>query len=63
MVSDLHPNNTDDIRSDVFEHGYSASQDGTGYGLSIVSQIVAGHGWEISVTESSEEGVRFEIQW
>ncbi|GAB3707816.1 two-component system sensor histidine kinase NtrB [Halorubrum pallidum] len=51
------------IRSDVFGHGYSTHRDGTGYGLSIVSQIVDGHGWDISVTEGTEGGARFEITW
>ncbi|MFD1570924.1 two-component system sensor histidine kinase NtrB [Halorubrum laminariae] len=51
------------IRSDVFDHGYSTDQDGTGYGLSIVAKIVDGHGWDISVTEGTEGGARFEITW
>ncbi|MFC7251732.1 nitrogen regulation protein NR(II) [Halomicroarcula sp. GCM10025324] len=51
------------IRSEVFTHGYSTNREGTGYGLSIVHQIVEGHGWEIEITESSEGGARFEIAW
>mgnify|MGYP006304677177 FL=1 len=47
----------------MFDHGYSTSDEGTGYGLSIVSRIVEGHGWEIEVTESDEGGTRFEITW
>lgn len=34
--------------------------DGTGFGLSIVQQIVAGHGWEIQITDSDEGGARFD---
>ncbi|QIO24203.1 nitrogen regulation protein NR(II) [Haloarcula sp. JP-L23] len=48
-------------QSDIFEAGYSNSPDGTGFGLSIVQQIVNGHGWDITVTESTSGGARFEI--
>jgi PAS domain S-box-containing protein len=53
----------DSVRPDVFDHGYSTNQGGTGYGLSIVSQIVEGHGWEITIPESAEGGARFELRW
>jgi PAS domain S-box-containing protein len=46
---------------DVFEAGYSTSQEGTGFGLSIVKQIVEAHGWEIRLSESDAGGARFEI--
>jgi signal transduction histidine kinase len=52
------PNNEYD---DVFTPGYSNSEDGTGFGLSIVKQIVAAHGWEIRLTEGTAGGARFEI--
>lgn len=45
----------------IFERGYSTSQDGTGFGLMIVSMIVNAHGWDITPTESSAGGARFEI--
>ena len=50
-----------DERADVFEAGYSSDESGTGFGLSIVKEIVDAHGWEISVTESDGGGARFEI--
>ena len=62
-IADDGPGIPGSIRSDVFEHGYSTNQEGTGYGLSIVHQIVEGHGWEITVAESSDRGARFEITW
>lgn len=49
------------VREDVFEPGYSASAEGTGFGLSIVKQIVNAHGWEVHLTEGTDGGVRFEI--
>lgn len=48
-------------REDVFAPGYSTDEDGTGFGLSIVKEIVDAHGWEIAVTESEGGGCRFEI--
>lgn len=48
-------------RTEVFEEGYSESRDGTGFGLSIVKQVVEAHGWTIDLTESAEHGARFEI--
>ncbi|GAB7011644.1 two-component system sensor histidine kinase NtrB [Halorubrum trueperi] len=50
-------------RESVFEHGYSTAMGGTGYGLSIVSQIATAHGWNISVTEGTDGGARFEISF
>jgi PAS domain S-box-containing protein len=48
-------------RERVFETGYSTANDGTGYGLSIVQEIVDAHEWEIDVTVSEDGGARFEI--
>lgn len=48
-------------RDAVFKNGYSTSEQGTGFGLSIVKQVVEAHGWDIRVTDSSEGGTRFEI--
>jgi PAS domain S-box-containing protein len=51
-----------DDPEDVFETGYSGSKsDGTGFGLAIVRQIVAAHGWELNVTDSAAGGARFEV--
>lgn len=48
-------------RKDVVQAGFSDTEDGTGFGLSIVKQIVEGHDWQLSITESDEGGARFEI--
>lgn len=50
-----------DDRERVFEPGHSTSEDGTGYGLWIVEEIVTAHGWEVSATEGSAGGTRLEI--
>ncbi|WP_178917728.1 response regulator [Natronomonas gomsonensis] len=46
---------------DVFETGYSTREEGTGFGLSIVQQIVEAHEWSIDVTDGADGGARFEI--
>lgn len=55
------PGIPEDERDDVVDAGYSTAEDGTGFGLSIVNQIVEAHGWEIRVTEGIDGGARFEI--
>jgi PAS domain S-box-containing protein len=60
-VADDGPGVRPENRSDVFESGYTLSEDGNGFGLAIVDQIVEAHGWSISVTDSDSGGARFEI--
>ncbi|MFB6188308.1 MAG: PAS domain S-box protein [Halapricum sp.] len=61
FVADDGPGIPEDKRERIFESGFSMSSDGTGYGLSIVEEIVDAHGWSISVTDSWAGGARFEI--
>jgi signal transduction histidine kinase len=61
-VEDTGPGIAEDERSDVFESGYTTDPTNTGFGLSIVKEIVIGHGWEISLTEGEDGGARFEIE-
>ncbi|WP_435156172.1 sensor histidine kinase [Haladaptatus sp. DFWS20] len=48
-------------RESVFEHGYSTTDGGTGFGLAIVQSVTEAHGWGIRAMESDTTGVRFEI--
>ncbi len=48
-------------REQVFQSGYSTVDDGTGFGLTIVRDIVEAHDWEIQVTDSADGGARFDI--
>ena len=50
-----------DKREKAFEDDYSTSQHGTGYGLTIIQRIIDSHNWEISVSDGSDDGARFEI--
>lgn len=61
FVEDDGPGIPEDDREAVFEAGYSTTTDGLGFGLSIVKQMVESHGWEISITEGTDGGARFEI--
>ena len=60
-VADDGPGIPVNERDEVFETGYSTREDGTGFGLNIVREIVDAHGWGIAVAESAEGGARFEI--
>jgi PAS domain S-box-containing protein len=60
-VADDGPGVPADRRDRVFDAGYSTSESGTGFGLSIVEEIAEAHDWEIRVTDSADGGARFEI--
>ena len=60
-VADTGSGIPESARDEIFEAGYSTADDGTGFGLRIVEQIAKAHGWEVSVTESTEGGARFDI--
>lgn len=60
-VADDGPGIPAEERDDVFNVGYSEKEGGTGFGLSIVKEIVDAHGWEVRVAESADGGTRFEI--
>lgn len=46
---------------DVREYGYSTAGEGTGVGLTIVSEFVEAHDWEMAITDSEDGGARFEM--
>jgi PAS domain S-box-containing protein len=60
-VADDGPGVPAEARADVFDAGYSADSDGTGMGLAIVERVADAHGWTVTVTESPEDGARFEV--
>jgi len=60
-VADDGPGIPAEEREQVFKPGYSGSEDGTGFGLTIVKRIVEAHGWMITVTDSETGGARFEV--
>jgi len=60
-VEDDGPGIPEEQRAAVFDSGFSTSAEGTGFGLSIVEQVVRAHGWEIDLADGSDGGARFEI--
>ncbi|AXG09720.1 hybrid sensor histidine kinase/response regulator [Haloplanus rubicundus] len=61
-VADDGPGIPEDERDDVFNHGFTTAEDGTGFGLAIVERIAHAHGWSVSVTEGRDGGARFEFR-
>jgi signal transduction histidine kinase len=60
-VADDGPGIPGGEREQVFESGYSTTESGTGFGLTIVEEIVDAHGWSINIAESATQGTQFEI--
>ncbi len=60
-IADDGPGISPENRETILEHGYTSSDNGSGYGMSIVGTVVEVHGWKLSVTESETGGARFEI--
>ena len=60
-VADDGPGIPEDERAEVFSPGYSTDDGGTGFGLSIVREIVQAHGWVVAATDSEDGGARFEV--
>ncbi|MFP8952876.1 PAS domain S-box protein [Natrialbaceae archaeon A-arb3/5] len=48
-------------RDAVFDAGYSTTEGGTGFGLSIVEQVTDAHGWDVRIVAGTDGGARFEI--
>jgi signal transduction histidine kinase len=61
FVADDGPGIPEDEREAVLEMGYTNSDDGTGIGLGIVTEVATAHGWDVALAESADGGVRFEF--
>ena len=61
FVADDGPGIPDERKDEVLEHGFSTSDDGTGFGLAIVEDAASAHGWTVTVTDSETGGARFEF--
>ena len=60
-IEDDGPGFPERANEEIFDDGYSTSEQGTGFGLTIVDQVVDAHRWEIVATEGTDGGARFEI--
>ncbi|QLG47531.1 histidine kinase N-terminal 7TM domain-containing protein [Natrinema halophilum] len=59
FVADDGPGIPEENRDDALEPGYTTGEMGTGFGLSIVSQIAEAHGWIVEIETSSTGGAQF----
>jgi signal transduction histidine kinase len=46
----------------LFEYGYTESESGTGFGLSIVETVAEAHGWTVTATTGETGGACFEFR-
>ena len=60
-VEDDGPGIPENIVDEVFDHGVTTADNGTGYGLSVVRTITNAHGWEVQVTNTTDGGARIEV--
>jgi signal transduction histidine kinase len=61
LVEDDGPTIPEERRDEVFKAGYSTNEEGAGFGLSIVKEIIEAHGWDIRITDGADGGARFEF--
>jgi len=57
LVADDGPGIDPAHREDAFEPGFTTCEDGTGYGLDIVREVVESHGWTIGLRGDGAEPV------
>lgn len=60
-VGDDGPGIPEADQGGVFDAGFSTTEHGTGFGLSIVKEVVQAHDWEIGVISGANGGAQFEI--
>jgi signal transduction histidine kinase len=58
-VEDDGPGLPEGEREELFEHGHTTSEEGTGFGLAIVRSIAEAHGWSVTATDGTDGGARF----
>lgn len=61
-VADDGPGIPPEDRESVFGPGETSSENGNGFGLSIVKSIVDAHDWSVEIAESESGGARIEIK-
>lgn len=61
-IEDTGPGSSFDEGEQMFENGYSTSEEGGGYGLAIVEHIAEAHGWQFQVTPGEQRGARLELR-
>jgi signal transduction histidine kinase len=60
-VEDDGPGIPEDEREAVLDTEYTTAEGSLGFGLAIVDGVTTAHGWDLTITESSTGGARFEF--
>jgi signal transduction histidine kinase len=60
-VEDNGPGIPEAEREAVFERGYTNAEEGTGIGLAIVADVAEEHDFDVTITDGSDGGARFEF--
>jgi|AntRauMinimDraft_4_1070384.scaffolds.fasta_scaffold00770_10 PAS domain S-box-containing protein len=61
-VEDDGPGIPEGAEDDVFDRGFTSTEDGTGFGLAIVREIAEAHDWEVAAVPTGDDrGARFEV--
>jgi PAS domain S-box-containing protein len=61
-VEDDGPGIPGGAEDDVFDRGFTSTEDGTGFGLAIVREIAEAHDWQVdAVATGGDRGARFEV--
>src|SRR5207249_1118287 len=50
-----------EVRQRIFDPFFSTKEHGSGLGLAVVQQVVAGHGGRVEVHSQPDQGSRFEV--
>ena len=62
FIEDDGPGIPEDIREEVIKPGFTTNEGGTGFGLSIVAEIIRAHQWDLAIAAADSGGARFEIR-
>ncbi|ELZ77981.1 adaptive-response sensory-kinase [Haloferax larsenii JCM 13917] len=61
FVEDDGPGIPAEIRTEVFDAGFSTAEMGSGFGLTIVASVAEAHEWNVEICEGDAGGARFEF--
>ncbi|WP_423995779.1 PAS domain S-box protein [Halorubrum trapanicum] len=62
FVEDDGPGIDPEVADSLFDPGESGTAGNTGFGLAIVQEIAAAHGWTVEATTGADGGARFEVR-
>jgi len=60
-VEDDGPGIPDERKEAALDHGFTTSDAGTGFGLTIVNDVASAHGWNLALADGDDGGLRVEL--